>query len=677
MKNKKDIDMKQIIHIAVLIILALPMQAQNTFSLRIRIPKDYPHEIENFSLNTVYVDDRTERQHLLRNGWDFTILTEASKTTHGSILLLEKEHSQNGNSGWSYEICSIPIIPGEKAVVNILDTMYYEISGSRIYREYDKARKTIFLAGENARDYISHHRREKGCYLYLRSIYNTREILGGIQSDSLLNLFDKSVQDYFNADSRKDYKPFHIDEGTYNKKHVGAKWDNKFLTLDRYVEGEALLDTIRERYKGKPTLICIKYDIVFNKEELLRHANGLNIVTLLNPSLTRGGYEVSLRNTIKYSPCDHYIVMGYQLQSLCDLIQSPASEATFILLDAGGKIIGKAGSHKEYRQLLLQLNRVRQEIGLTHPAKPFDKEAHKMRYLDLDPTTDDNATVIREARKRMEIVIENNTSVHRLAHQYSIAPLSPKKLKISKRLYDYVKAKIEEDNANEAKQRDAIDDARRRRDLGDKEADEPFDRADFPVGNAVDLGLSVKWADMNVGAKAPEQGGYYYAWGEISPIPDKPVEWATYKWCSGDGHHLTKYNTKAEFGKVDSLTTLQPCDDVAHVRWGGDWRMPTADELQELCDKCTWEWVVLNNQPGNRITGPNGNSIFLPATGMYNHKGYDPSLPGNRGYLWSSTLNPDSPEKTSYLWHHEKNHGVQHGTTERRPGIAVRPVQDK
>lgn len=230
--------------------------------------------------------------------------------------------------------------------------------------------------------------------------------------------------------------------------------------------------------------------------------------------------------------------------------------------------------------------------------------------------------------------------------------------------------------ANE-KQNALLQEVKRHRDLGDKEADEPFDHADFPVGNAVDLGLSVLWADMNVGAKAPEQSGYYYAWGEISPIHDKPVEWATYKWCEGNEHHLTKYNTKEEFGKVDNLTTLQPCDDVAHVRWGGDWRMPTADELQELCDKCTWEWIILNNQPGNRITGPNGNSIFLPATGMYNHKGYDTAMSGKRGYLWSSTLNPDSPEKTSYLWHHEKNHGTQRGTTERRPGIAVRPVQDK
>ena len=257
-----------------------------------------------------------------------------------------------------------------------------------------------------------------------------------------------------------------------------------------------------------------------------------------------------------------------------------------------------------------------------------------------------------------------------------------KKYEARKKVIEEREQKLKEEREQkqkeeQGKQKEIQDEVKRRRGLGDKEADEPFDRADFPVGNAVDLGLSVKWADMNVGAKAPEQSGYYYAWGEISPIHDKPVEWATYKWCEGNEHHLTKYCTKAEFGKVDNLTTLQPCDDVAHVRWGGDWRMPTVDELQELYDKCTWEWIILNNQPGSRITGPNGNSIFLPANGMYNQNGLDKSLVGVKGYIWASEINPDIPIMTSYFVHRVDAREVRRGTTERRPGIAVRPVQDK
>ncbi len=697
MKNKKDIDMKRIIHIAVLIILALPMQAQGTFSLRVRFPKDYPNEIEYCSMTTKFEDRHDESQNLLRNGWDFTIGTKISEIAEGSIQFHEIAHHQDRKSrGWHYELCIIPIIPGEKAIVNILDTMTYEISGSRIYREYGKARKTILLEGENTREYISHHRKEKGCYLYLRSVYNGGDILDDIRQDSLLGLFDKSVQDYFNSESRRNYKPFHTDVGTYNTiKYVKAKWDSKFLTLDRYAEGEALLDTIRERYRGQPTLICIQFDKVSKKDELLIHANGLQVISLLNPGTNGGGSEVSLRNSVAYYPFDHYIVMGYQIQALSDLIKSETSEC-FLLLDAEGKIIGKAGNRREYRQLLRQLDRIRQEMGQTHPTQPFYKKAPKMRYLDVDPTTDwlelettkrefseeelNNILAAREALRRMQITTRTNTNGGLLTSHFSIVPLSPKKLKISKRLYDYLKGKIEEYNVSLDKQRRFYDEIKHRRELGDKEALEPFDTAQFPVGNAIDLGLSVKWADMNVGAKAPEEGGLYYAWGEISPIPDRPVEWSTYKWCNGYQTSLTKYCSKPEYGDhryVDTLTTLQPCDDVATVRWGSNWRIPTADELQELCDKCTWEWTIVNGQPGNRITGPNGNNIFLPATGMYNHLAYDPSLPGKRGYIWSSTLNPDSPDKTSYLWHHEKNHGLQRGTTERRPGIAVRPVQDK
>ena len=63
-------------------------------------------------------------------------------------------------------------------------------------------------------------------------------------------------------------------------------------------------------------------------------------------------------------------------------------------------------------------------------------------------------------------------------------------------------------------------------------------------------------------------------------------------------------------GIVDNKTTLDPEDDVAHVKWGGSWRMPTIDEQRELLNECSWEWTELD---GYTVTGPNGNSIFLPA----------------------------------------------------------------
>ena len=90
---------------------------------------------------------------------------------------------------------------------------------------------------------------------------------------------------------------------------------------------------------------------------------------------------------------------------------------------------------------------------------------------------------------------------------------------------------------------------------------------------AVDLGLSVKWASCNVGATTPEDCGDYYAWGEIEEKEN--YDWSTYKWCNGSYDTQTKYCTNSSYGTVDNKTTLDLEDDVAHVKWGGSWRMPT------------------------------------------------------------------------------------------------------
>jgi hypothetical protein len=155
----------------------------------------------------------------------------------------------------------------------------------------------------------------------------------------------------------------------------------------------------------------------------------------------------------------------------------------------------------------------------------------------------------------------------------------------------------------------------------------------------VDLGLSVKWATMNVGANAPEKYGYYFAWGETKP--KDTYRWSTYTLCKGSSKTMTKYCTSSDYGTVDNKTILDLEDDAAHVNWGGSWRMPTHDEFTELRTECTWEWITLNGMKGYKVTGPNGNSIFLPAAGAR----YDSSLnnAGDYGYYWSSSLYTDSP----------------------------------
>lgn len=131
----------------------------------------------------------------------------------------------------------------------------------------------------------------------------------------------------------------------------------------------------------------------------------------------------------------------------------------------------------------------------------------------------------------------------------------------------------------------------------------------------VDLGLpsGLKWAAYNVGATKPEEYGGCYAWGEIEEKSN--YSWATYKWCNGSERTMTKYCTDSWSGTVDNKTTLDLEDDVAHVKWGGDWRMPTTDEQRELLNNCDLEWTTLNGVKGYKVIGPNGNTIFLPAVG--------------------------------------------------------------
>ncbi len=122
-------------------------------------------------------------------------------------------------------------------------------------------------------------------------------------------------------------------------------------------------------------------------------------------------------------------------------------------------------------------------------------------------------------------------------------------------------------------------------------------------GELIDLGLSVKWASHNVGASKPEEYGGYYAWGETEEKDDYSLD--TYLYYQngnyiniGDNICGTKY-------------------DVAHVKWGGSWRMPTKEESKELVEKCSWKWTSYNDTEGHIVTGPNGNSIFIPAARCY------------------------------------------------------------
>ncbi|MBO7497336.1 MAG: hypothetical protein J6T98_12375, partial [Salinivirgaceae bacterium] len=131
------------------------------------------------------------------------------------------------------------------------------------------------------------------------------------------------------------------------------------------------------------------------------------------------------------------------------------------------------------------------------------------------------------------------------------------------------------------------------------------------VGEIVDLGLSVKWANQNVGAASEEDFGKYFVFGETAPKAD--YTWDTYKW--GTAETLTKYQLSSVDNSVKNGRTLELEDDPARVNWGGKWRTPTQREINELLEKATWTWKKVNGVNGHEVVGPNGNSIFIPAAG--------------------------------------------------------------
>ena len=202
-----------------------------------------------------------------------------------------------------------------------------------------------------------------------------------------------------------------------------------------------------------------------------------------------------------------------------------------------------------------------------------------------------------------------------------------------------------------------------------------------PQYEYVDLGLSVKWATFNVGATKPEEYGDYYAWGETEPKTDYSL--STYKWCDGSNYIMTKYCNDSNYGNngfTDTLTVLDPEDDVAHVKWGGSWRMPTKDEQDELRDKCTWTWyssgnTEFNGVAGYKVTskkeGYTGRYIFLPSagcryeTGLYNA--------GFVGYYRSSSLYTGRPYDAWYVDFDSSDVRADY-YYHRYYGLSVRPV---
>ena len=222
---------------------------------------------------------------------------------------------------------------------------------------------------------------------------------------------------------------------------------------------------------------------------------------------------------------------------------------------------------------------------------------------------------------------------------------------------------------------------------------------------AVDLGLpsGLKWANMNVGANSPQENGLYFAWGETTGYTGdtsdgRKFDWASYKWMTPDSTTwmgVNKYQLKdGETSAVwyvydrdilgykfvgDGKATLDPEDDAAHVNWGGKWRMPTYDEIKELLDNTTSEWITVGTVKGRKFTSKvknsdgTYNSIFIPAAGSR----YDARLyyEGTCGYVWSSSVNPWDSSIARVLYFDSSKADCYGG--DRYEGQSVRPVTEQ
>lgn len=174
----------------------------------------------------------------------------------------------------------------------------------------------------------------------------------------------------------------------------------------------------------------------------------------------------------------------------------------------------------------------------------------------------------------------------------------------------------------------------------------------------VDLGLpsGLKWANKNIGATDVYDCGKFYAWGSLVDCRYNP-----------DATPRLDYD---KYNKTDGLTVLQPEDDIATKTLGAPYRMPTKEELNELCDNCT----IVNNLRFISFIGPNDNIIIFPYGSLeYNNLYYT-------GSIWSSNLRENDDKFSCFMGfsHYDYIYSVLYksgsNTIARQYGLCVRAV---
>ena len=174
------------------------------------------------------------------------------------------------------------------------------------------------------------------------------------------------------------------------------------------------------------------------------------------------------------------------------------------------------------------------------------------------------------------------------------------------------------------------------------------------VKQGVDLGLpsGLKWATCNINASCPEEDGSFFAWGETT-----------------DKERYDDSNCKTFNKKIETISGNKRYD-IASICWGDGWHIPTLKDFKELIDHCIWTWVQLNGVNGYKVTGKNGNSIFLPANGYYN--GAELYEKGSAGYYWSASPDKNFTQIAYYLYFGNDYYNTAWNT--RSIGRCIRPV---
>lgn len=189
----------------------------------------------------------------------------------------------------------------------------------------------------------------------------------------------------------------------------------------------------------------------------------------------------------------------------------------------------------------------------------------------------------------------------------------------------------------------------------------------------VDLGLSVKWATCNIGSMKPEEVGDFLAWGELEP--KEYYDSSNYKFRAPKQSAIVKYNNNPRSKYRDDKFILEFEDDVATVKWGAAWRIPTFEEWEELIENCKWKWTSYKGAMGYKITskksGYKNVFIFLPAAGFRNS--YFHENEGRYGYYWSSSVDTGYQNNARSLFF-IKDIVLREDDISRCTGLSVRPV---